>query len=97
MPRVRGVARRGGVPLQRVRWRRPEGGGAARAAAPLTTGIAFVFWGSFKGVSVGSEWTKRSSLDGDYIGDRAIRAGTSLVMGATCAGDCVMLGGVFAR
>lgn len=65
--------------------------------APRTTGIAFVFWGSFKGVSVGSEWTKRSSLDGDYIGDRAIRAGTSLVMEATCASDCLMLGGVFAR
>lgn len=75
----------------------PKAAAPLELPAPLTTGIAFVFWGSFKGVSVGSEWTKRSSLDGDYIGDRAIRAGTSLVMGATCAGDCVMLGGVFAR
>lgn len=78
------------------------GGGAKSSApielsAPKTTGIVFAFWGGFSAVTVSPGWTQRSTIDGDYLGDRVIRAGTPIAIEANCKADCVMLGAAFVR
>lgn len=66
--------------------------------APSSVGLLFQWWGASSGLGVATAgWTKRSQLDGDYIGDRVIRAGESISMEATCQSSCVLLGGAFMR